>query len=107
MDNLEILPKEVKERLDRGDKFLLVDVRQQWEFDLCRIEGAKLVPLNALSSSLTELAAADDVVVYCHHGRRSLDAVVFLRQQGVDGARSMAGGIDRWSNEIDPKVPRY
>lgn len=107
MDNLEIAPKEVKARLERGEKFLLVDVRQQWEYDLCRIEGAKLVPLNTLSSSVPELAAADDVVVYCHHGKRSLDAVVFLRQQGVEGARSMAGGIERWAREIDPKVARY
>jgi rhodanese-related sulfurtransferase len=107
MENLEIQPKEVKARMERGERFLLVDVRQPWEFDLCRIEGAKLVPLDALSSSITEIAAADDVIVYCHHGRRSLDAVVFLRQQGVEGARSLAGGIERWSAEIDPKVPRY
>lgn len=107
MDDLEITPKNLKARLDRGEKFLLVDVRQQWEFELCKIDGAKLVPLDALSSSLPEIAAADDVVVYCHHGRRSLDAVVFLRQQGVEGARSMAGGIERWSTEIDPQVPRY
>ncbi len=107
MDDLEITPKNLKARLDRGEKFLLVDVRQQWEFELCKIDGAKLVPLDALSSNLPEIAAADDVVVYCHHGRRSLDAVVFLRQQGVEGARSMAGGIERWSTEIDPQVPRY
>lgn len=107
MENLEIAPKEVKARLERGEKFLLVDVRQPWEYDLCRIDGAKLVPLDALSSSLNELAAAEDVVVYCHHGKRSLDAVVFLRQQGVEGARSMAGGIERWAREIDPKVARY
>lgn len=107
MDNLEITPKEVKQRLERGEKLLLVDVRQQWEFDLCRIEGAKLVPLNTLPSSVEAVAHADEVIVYCHHGRRSLDAVVFLRQQGVEGARSMAGGIERWSTEIDPTVPRY
>jgi adenylyltransferase/sulfurtransferase len=107
MENLEIQPKDVKARMERGEKFLLVDVRQQWEFELCRIDGAKLVPLNTLSSSVSELAAADDVVVYCHHGKRSMDAVVFLRQQGVEGARSLAGGIERWANEIDPKVPRY
>jgi adenylyltransferase/sulfurtransferase len=107
MENLEIQPKDVKARMERGEKFLMVDVRQQWEFELCRIDGAKLVPLNTLSSSLGELAAADDVVVYCHHGKRSMDAVVFLRQQGVEGARSLAGGIERWANEIDPKVPRY
>jgi len=107
MDNLEITPKEVKQRLERGEKLLLVDVRQQWEFDMCRIDGAKLVPLNVLPGSLEAFANAEDVIVYCHHGRRSLDAVVFLRQQGVQGARSMAGGIERWSQEIDPSVPRY
>lgn len=107
MHNLEIQPKDVKQRLDRGDKFLLVDVRQPWEFDLCRIEGAKLVPLDALPSSLQQFEAAEDVVVYCHHGRRSLDAVAWLRQQGVESARSMAGGIERWSQEIDSNVPRY
>ena len=105
-DNMEITPREVKERLDRGDTFLLVDCRQEWEHQLCRIEGAKLVPLNTLPTSLGAFDGAGEVVVYCHHGRRSLDAVVYLRQQGVN-ARSMMGGIERWSAEIDPSVPRY
>jgi adenylyltransferase/sulfurtransferase len=105
-DDLQITPREVKERLDRGDALLLVDCRQEWEHQLCRIEGAKLVPLNALPHALDAFDGAEEVVVYCHHGRRSLDAVVYLRQQGVN-ARSMMGGIERWSAEIDPTVPRY
>ncbi|HEX9760018.1 MAG TPA: rhodanese-like domain-containing protein [Candidatus Acidoferrales bacterium] len=107
MDNLEIDPREVKARLDRGEKFLLVDVRQQWEHEMCRIEGARLIPLSTVPEHLSALDAAHDVVLYCHHGKRSLDATVWLRQQGVEGARSMAGGIARWSAEIDPSVPQY
>ena len=107
MDNLQIDPREVKQRLENGEKFLLVDVREQWEFDLCRLPGAKLVPLGTLPSNLAVFEQASEVIVYCHHGKRSLDATVWLRQQGVEGARSMAGGIERWSREVDPAVPRY
>jgi rhodanese-related sulfurtransferase len=107
MDDLQISAKEVSERLARGDKLLLVDVREQWEYDLCRLPGAKLIPLGALPANLNTLVDADDVICYCHHGMRSLDAAVWLRQQGVEGAKSMAGGIERWSTEIDPNVPRY
>lgn len=107
MEGLEITPAEVKARLDRNETLLLVDVREPWEFNMCRIDGAKLVPLGSVSSNLQMMEAAESVVVYCHHGQRSLDAVAWLRQQGVEGALSMAGGIERWSREIDPKVPRY
>ena len=107
MDDMQISAKEVNERVRRGDKLLLVDVREQWEYDLSKIPGAKLIPLGALPANLNTLRAADEVICYCHHGMRSLDAAVWLRQQGVESAKSMAGGIDRWSAEIDPKVPRY
>jgi len=107
MSDLEITPRDVKQRLDRGASFLLVDVREPCEHDLCRIAGAKLVPLGTLPSNLALFEQADDIVVYCHHGRRSLDAVAWLHSQGVMGARSMAGGIERWSTEIDSAVPRY
>lgn len=86
---------------------LVVDVREPWEFALCKLPGAKSIPLAALPSNLNLLLDADDVVCYCHHGMRSLDAAVWLRQQGVENAKSMAGGIERWSAEIDPNVPRY
>jgi rhodanese-related sulfurtransferase len=108
MEDLQISAKEVGERIARGEKFLLVDVREPWEYDLCRIEGAKLVPLGTIPASLNALLdTEDDVVLYCHHGMRSLDAAVWLRQQGVETAKSMAGGIERWSIDVDPNVPRY
>ena len=107
MDDLEITPADVKARLDRGETLHLVDVREPWEYDLCRIEGAKLVPLGSLAASLQTLPDVDEVICYCHHGMRSLDAAVWLRQQGVEGAKSMAGGIERWSVDVDSSVPRY
>jgi len=107
MTDLELTPAELKQRLDRGEKVLLVDVREPWEFDMCRIEGAKLIPMGQIPASLQSLDVDDDVVCYCHHGIRSLDVAVWLRNQGVATARSLAGGIERWSQEIDPQVPRY
>ena len=105
VDELEITPKDVKARIDRGEKLVLVDVREPWEHQLCRIEGAKLVPLGSLG--LQTLPDVDEVICYCHHGMRSLDAAAWLRFQGIARAKSLAGGIERWSVEIDPKVPRY
>jgi rhodanese-related sulfurtransferase len=107
MDDMQISPKEVNERVGRGDKLLLVDVREQWEYDLSKIAGAKLIPLGTLPANLNMLLDADEVICYCHHGMRSLDAAVWLRLQGVERAKSMAGGIERWSVEVDPQVPRY
>jgi len=107
MDEIQISVKEVNERIARGDKLLLVDVREQWEYDLCRIPGAKLIPLGTIPANLNAFLDADEVICYCHHGMRSLDAASWLRQQGVESAKSMAGGIECWSVEIDPSVPRY
>ena len=107
MDDLQISAKEVSERIARGDKLLLIDVREPWEYELCRIPNAKLIPLGMLPANLHALLDADGVICYCHHGLRSLDAAVWLRQQGVESAKSMAGGIERWSAEVDPSVPRY
>jgi rhodanese-related sulfurtransferase len=105
--NIEITPREVKALLSRGEKFLLVDVREKWEYDTSRIEGATLIPMREIPVSLSRLEEAGEVVLLCHHGMRSLDAAAWLRSQGVTGARSMAGGIDRWALEVDPAVPRY
>jgi rhodanese-related sulfurtransferase len=108
MNDLQISAKEVSDRIARGEKLLLVDVREPWEYDLCKIPGAKLVPLGTIPANLNILLDVDnEVICYCHHGMRSLDAAVWLRQQGVESAKSMAGGIERWSMEIDPSVPRY
>ena len=107
MNELEITPRELKERLDRGEKVLLVDVREPHEYAICHIEGATLLPMGSIPANLQKLDVDDDVICYCHHGMRSLDAANWLRAQGVKSAKSMAGGIDRWSLEIDPTVPRY
>jgi rhodanese-related sulfurtransferase len=107
LDNLEITPAEAKRRLDGGEKLLLVDVREPWEFEICRIDGAKLIPMGSIPANLQALDTDEDVICYCHHGMRSFDVAVWLRAQGVESAKSLAGGIERWSTEIDPQVPRY
>jgi len=105
--NIAITLREVKDLLARDPKILFVDVREQWEYDTARITGSVLIPLGEIPSNLQRLKNAEQVVFFCHHGMRSLDAAAWLRSQGVEGARSMTGGIERWSTEIDPSVPRY
>jgi len=107
MSELDVTAAELKKRLDAGERLLLVDVREPWEWDVCRIEGAKLIPMRTIPANLQALDVEEPVICYCHHGMRSLDVAVWLRKQGVESARSLAGGIERWSMEIDPKVPRY
>ena len=107
MNDLEIMPREVKQRLDRGERLLLVDVREPHEYAVCQIEGAVLIPMGTIPANLQKLDVDEDVICFCHHGMRSMDVANWLRAQGVKSAKSMAGGIDRWSVEIDPKVPRY
>jgi rhodanese-related sulfurtransferase len=105
--NIEVTPREVSARLERGDKFLFVDVREKWEYETSRIEGAVLIPLREIPANLQRLAGAREVVFFCHHGVRSMDAAAWMRSQGIEGAQSMSGGIDRWTTEVDPLVPRY
>jgi len=107
MSELEVTAAELKRRLDAGERLLLVDVREPWEWDVCRIEGAKLIPMRTIPANLQALDVEDPVICYCHHGMRSLDVAVWLQKQGVESARSLVGGIERWSVEIDSKVPRY
>jgi rhodanese-related sulfurtransferase len=105
--NIEITPREVQALVDRGEKFMFVDVREKWEFDTSRIEGSELIPLREVPWNLARFETAEQIVVFCHHGMRSLDAAALLRSQGVANVRSMTGGIDRWAADVDPKVPRY
>jgi rhodanese-related sulfurtransferase len=107
MNNLEITPAEVKLRLDKGEKLMFIDVREPWEFDICKIAGAKLIPMSTVPANLQSLDSDDEIICYCHRGIRSLDVAVWLRGQGVEKAKSLAGGIERWSLEIDPNVARY
>ena len=107
---MEITPQEVKLRLEAGEKLHLIDVREPHEYAQARIEGSELIPMRAVPAALQQLEArADDapLIVYCHHGVRSLNVVNWLREQGIAGCQSMSGGIDAWSLAIDPAVPRY
>jgi rhodanese-related sulfurtransferase len=104
----EISVEEVKTRQDAGEAFTLLDVREPWEFQAAHIDGAKLMPMGDVPSRAhQELDPEDHVVVLCHHGVRSMNVTVWLRQQGFDRAQSMRGGIDAWSRSVDPKVPLY
>ena len=106
--SLEITPHEVKQRLDAGEKLRLIDVREPFEFQQARIEGSELIPMRSVPQALPSLdTEAAPLIVFCHHGMRSLQVVSWLREQGVERCSSMAGGIDRWSLEIDSTVPRY
>ncbi len=107
LEDLQVTPQEVREKMEAKDKFLLLDVREPWEAKLAQIPGSMLVPLQQVSENLGVLVGAQEIIVYCHHGIRSLDVTVWLRQQGMENARSLAGGIDRWSREIDSSIPRY
>ena len=104
----EITPLEVKRRLDAGEKLRLVDVRETAEFQQAHIEGSELIPMRTVPQSLESLEQEEaPLILFCHHGGRSMQVVTWLRKQDVENCSSMAGGIDRWSLEIDPAVPRY
>jgi rhodanese-related sulfurtransferase len=104
----EIDPESVQKMSKGGESFTLLDVREPWEFETARIEGAKLMPMGDIPSRANqELDPEDHIVVYCHHGVRSMNVTAWLRQQGFETAQSMAGGIDAWSRRVDPKVPVY
>lgn len=108
---LEISPLDVARTLhDAAGKVCLLDVREPGEYQIVHLDGARLVPMGSVPAALSELEGFADearLVVYCHHGVRSLHVVAWLRSHGVENCVSMAGGIDRWSLEVDPSLPRY
>lgn len=104
----EITAEELKGKLDAGEEFMLLDVREPWEFETARIDGAKLMPMGDVPSRAhQELDPEDHIVVVCHHGVRSMNVTAWLRQQGFDKTQSLRGGIDGWSRRVDQKVPVY
>jgi adenylyltransferase/sulfurtransferase len=102
-----ITPSELKSRLDKGDKLVLLDVRDQWEFDLAKVKGSTLIPLTTLPQALDKLNRDTEIIAICHHGMRSADATNFLLQQGFPNVKNLVGGIDAWSVQVDHTVPRY
>ena len=104
---LQIHPIQLKERLDRGDDIFLLDVRETWEHHTARIEGGYLIPLGELIERTQELMAEEEIVVMCHHGIRSMEGAHLLKESGFDKVHNLVGGIDAWSQLVDPNVPRY
>ena len=91
----------------RESDVVLVDVREPHEYDICSIEGSKLIPLGELKDRTGELDPEDDIVVHCHHGRRSMRAATFLAEQGFAKVRNLKGGIDEWAEKLDSEMARY
>ena len=102
-----ITVRELKDRMDKGDKVFLLDVREPHEYSLAKIEGSVLIPLGDLPTSLEKLDQDTEIIALCKMGMRSADAVMFLLQQGFGNVKNLVGGIDAWSIEIDQSVPRY
>jgi adenylyltransferase/sulfurtransferase len=108
MTPLEISAQELHERRNQGEAIQLIDCREPWENELVRLEPSTLIPMNDTPGRVEELRAVEvPIVVYCHHGVRSMHVVQWLRGQGLDNVFSLAGGIDRWSLEVDGDLPRY
>ncbi len=110
IENPEITAEAVRDLLaEDAAAICLVDCREVDEHAICRIEGAELVPLSTFAEAGPARLGAEErpIIVYCHHGMRSLQATMYLRNKGIESVWSMAGGIDVWSTTIDPDVPRY
>jgi molybdopterin/thiamine biosynthesis adenylyltransferase/rhodanese-related sulfurtransferase len=98
---------ELKAKLDRRDKFVLVDVREPYEYDICRIPGSRLIPLGQLPARMSELDSADEIVLQCKSGARSARALKLLQEAGFGKLWNVEGGIAAWADEVDPSVPKY
>ncbi|MBS0663289.1 MAG: sulfurtransferase [Verrucomicrobia bacterium] len=92
---------------ERPDQCLIIDVREPFELEICRLPGADCVPMGQIPSLLTTLPRDRHLLILCHHGSRSRRVAMFLRAQGFSQVSNIAGGIDAWSREVDPSVPRY
>ncbi len=99
---------ELAERLAAGgDKPVLLDVREPWEFELCHIEGSQPMPMGSVPARAGELDAQAETVVICHHGGRSAQVGMFLERQGFQNVINLAGGVAAWAAQVDPAMPRY
>lgn len=104
----EISATELKRRIDAGDDIQLIDVRQPDEYAFAKINGAKLIPLGEVARRMNEINPSRETVVHCKMGGRSAKAIEILKQAGFSGElKNLKGGITAWSNEVNPKVPKY
>ncbi|HEX2444441.1 MAG TPA: rhodanese-like domain-containing protein [Vicinamibacterales bacterium] len=104
---MAVTVEELKAKIERGEAPAIVDVREPREWDICRIEGATLIPLGELPQRMEELDRRREMVVLCKVGGRSARAVAFLRQQGFENVHNLDGGIVAWIDRVDPTQRRY
>jgi sulfur-carrier protein adenylyltransferase/sulfurtransferase len=105
---MKISPAELKERLDRGDKFRLIDVREPDEWAIAQLPTAELLPMSQFQQhGVEQLDPGEDIVVYCHHGMRSGRVQDYLKAKGFINVKNLTGGIDAWATQVDPAMKRY
>jgi rhodanese-related sulfurtransferase len=102
-----ITPRELKQRLERGDALTLLDVRERGEHSICALPGDLLIPMGELPARLQELDPEKETVVYCHHGIRSAHVIAHLEAQGFTKLVNLRGGIEAWARDVDPAMRRY
>jgi adenylyltransferase/sulfurtransferase len=102
-----IQPQTLKRMIEQQKPFVLLDVRDEWEYQIVHLEQAQWIPLADLPRRVRELNPYVEIVVYCHRGMRSIDAAYLLQQLGFKRVRSLVGGIDRWAAQIDPNLQQY
>ncbi|MEO5573499.1 MAG: rhodanese-like domain-containing protein [Gammaproteobacteria bacterium] len=101
-------PLELKAYLDATDNdLLLLDVREPWEYAICHIEGSRLIPMGQIQDALDDLDAHQEIIVICHHGRRSEQVAEFLERSGFNNVANLTGGIEAWSEDVDPTLAKY
>ena len=103
----QIDPNTLAGMLREGCDVIVLDVREPWEFEICRIGDSRNIPLATLQQRLAELADDRPLVVVCHHGMRSLQAAAWLRNNGFDNAVNLAGGVDAWARVVEPGMATY
>jgi adenylyltransferase/sulfurtransferase len=104
---VEMTAHDLAVEMKQNPELLLIDVREPHEWEICHIEGARLLPLSVLPSRLNEIDGHKDIVLHCHHGVRSMRALEILRAAGFSKLRNLMGGIDAWAVNNDPEMPRY
>ncbi|MHB1528287.1 MAG: rhodanese-like domain-containing protein [Acidiferrobacteraceae bacterium] len=102
-----ITAQELKERLEAADPPIVLDVREPWEYALCKLPGARHIPMREIPQRLAELPAEGEIVVLCHHGVRSLQVATFLERQGFSRLYNLTGGVDAWARDVDPGMAVY
>ena len=106
--DFEITAEDLKRKLDSGEALTVLDVREPWEYQTAHLEPSRLIPMDQVPARVhQELDPEEHIVVMCHHGVRSANVAAWMQQQGFEKVQSLRGGIDAWSVEIDPSVPRY